>query len=137
VSTDTKAKRPSPRIRWPQAQDAFFVTLRSYARLNELSVVSAINYDPDAPTRNYTLGPNSISTDFLCDCERITAKTLADDLPSQKCWFALLNGEPVDSELARDVVLACGIAYAMAGLNSYFAPTLRHHSTESSESRAA
>jgi hypothetical protein len=129
VRNDSNESRQRSREKWEEIQDAFFSTLRSYARLAEFSVVAAVVNDSDQPP-NYCLAPGSVSVDFKADCERITETILQGDEPSQRTWFRLLAGESVPPALARDVVLRCGTAYLEAGLHTYFRPQIKRRRGE-------
>jgi hypothetical protein len=126
VKNETNTSRLRPR----EIQEAFFSTLRSYARLQEFNVLAAVVNDDTAPP-NYTFAPGSISIEFKADLERITERTLQGDKPSQAAWFALIADEPVPPAVARDVVMRCGTAYAEAGLHRYFEPKIRRGRGES------
>jgi hypothetical protein len=110
-------------------QDVFFVTLRSYERIQEFHVVAAVNNDEDSPP-NYTVGPGSLACHFRADCERITERELRGEPDLQRTWFALLAGEPTDPKLAATVVQRCGTAYLEAGLHRYFEPTIKRRRDE-------
>jgi hypothetical protein len=99
-------------------------------------VLAASNPDEEAP-RNYTRGPGSVSTNFICDLERLTERVLHGEPDSQKVWFRLLEGAPVESSITKDVVRRCGKSYFEANLHKYFQPSLRRHSGERGELRAA
>ena len=130
MKNDNNTSRLRSRQKCADVQDAFFATLRAYARLGELSTVAAIVNDDEAP-KNNTLGPGSLSLDFKVDLERLTTKTLEGDKPAQQAWFALLAGETVEPALAKDVIRRCGEAYIEAGLPTYFVPKIRRGRGES------
>jgi hypothetical protein len=96
----------------------FYKIVAAYVECKGLSVVSAINIDPNSRTRKQT----SDTVHYAIDVQRATEKALNGDPTLEAAWFALAQGHTCDPNAARKVIAACSRLYSARCLDpqSYF-----------------
>ena len=113
-------QRSPYRDRFAEQKELFDSVVRAYVEISEeLPLITAFSYDPDAP-RQRTLTPDAIH--FRVDVESATETALRDLPALQRAWFRLACGDKVEAALAKPTVTRCARLYQARSLdpNLYF-----------------
>lgn len=93
----------------------FHSVVKLYVEVVQISPVSAIQIDRDAPSRSRRLTSDDIH--FRVDVERATEYALRGRLELEPVWFRLAANEVgIDQKQAAAVIHLCGRLYAARGL---------------------
>ena len=125
VDTRASQRTLSARERYEFDKEAFLAVTTAYVRKRQLSPVVSMNLDPTPGVTSKRLTPDDIT--YCVDCERATEYALNGRIDLQTGWFALVAGETVPANVARQVIERCGRLYRARNLQPwrYFAKVTR------------